>query len=211
MKNDQINSKEIEASTVPPSKLDEMHPGGLTPFLRTPELDTSRFYMGSLLTFLSTGNDTGGRTSLMIYDGVPGNEPPPDVHEWEHETYYILEGIMEFYCDGKVMLARQGELVFLPEGKAHAFFIRSPQVKLLITLHATSEHAVGLDRYFLEMSHPAESMSLPENQATYATDGPERAIAVGEKTGIKILSPEETADLLPHYPGFGARRELLKD
>lgn len=167
--------------------------------------------MGSLLTFLSTGNDTGGRASLMIYVGVAGNEPPPHIHEWEHETDYILEGIMEFYCEGKVMFARPGELVFLPKGKAPAFFIRSPEVKLLINLLATSEHAVGLDRYFLEMSHPAESTSLLKNQATYAVDGPEEAIAVGNKNGVKILSPEEIVKLLPDYPGFVTKRELLKE
>lgn len=58
----------------------------------------------------------------------------------------------------------------------------------MITLQATDEHAVGLDQYFLEMSHPAESMSLPENQATYAEGGPEKAIAVGNETGVKISS-----------------------
>src|ERR1700761_8037716 len=145
MESNKVNENEISANKITPAPLAERHVCGLDPFIRKPELATSRFYMGSLVSFLSTGNDTGGRTSLMIYSGRPGNEPPPHLHEREHETYYILEGIVEFYCDGKVMLAGPGELVFLPMGKAHAFYIRTPEVRLLISLQATGEQAVGLD------------------------------------------------------------------
>lgn len=38
-------------------------------------------------------------------------------------------------------------------------------------------------------------------------EDPSRAIRVGEENGIHILSPEEIARELPHYPGFGANLE----
>jgi hypothetical protein len=50
-------------------------------------------------------------------------------------------------------------------------------------------------------------MELPPMATTYALDDPARGIATGAKHKIKILSPAETVDLLPHYPGFGARRD----
>jgi len=211
METNQIDVNEIAANTVAPSKLNDKSLDGTAPFVRQADLETSKFYMGSLMSFLSTGDDTGGRTALMLYQAKPGNEPPPHIHEWEHETYYVLEGIMEFYCDGKVMVAKPGEFVFLPMGKAHAFYIRSPHVKVLIGLQANSDHAVGLDSYFLEMSGPAESMSLPTHAVTYVMDDPQHAVRVGSKHGINILSPEETAKLTPHYPGFGVTRDLLQE
>lgn len=211
MKTSQIELNEIEANTVAPSKIGDKTLDGTMPFVRQADLDTSKFYMGSLMSFLSTGDDTDGRTALMLYQAKPGNEPPPHIHEWEHETYYILEGIMEFFCDGKVMIARPGEFVFLPMGKAHAFYIRSPHIKVLIGLQASAKHSVGLDSYFLEMSGPAESMSLPDHGITYVMDDPEHAVRVGSKHGINILSPEDTAKLIPYYPGFGVERALLED
>jgi len=44
----------------------------------------------------------------MEYQAKPGNEPPPHVHEWEHELYYVLEGAMEVYVEDKILLARAG-------------------------------------------------------------------------------------------------------
>jgi choline dehydrogenase-like flavoprotein len=40
--------------------------------------------------------------------------------------YYLLEGRMEFYCDDEILSICAGEIAFLPQGRAHAFYIRSP-------------------------------------------------------------------------------------
>jgi hypothetical protein len=37
------------------------------------------------MAFLATGSETGGRFALMEYHTKLGNEPPPHVHEREHE------------------------------------------------------------------------------------------------------------------------------
>jgi quercetin dioxygenase-like cupin family protein len=183
---------------------------GSVPFHHAANLETSNFYMGSIMSFLAKSTETGGRYALMQYQAKPGNEPPPHSHDWENETYFILEGHLEFYCDDKVIQAGPGEFVYLPRGKAHAFYIRSPRIKVLISIQASGNHAVGLDSYFLEMSSPAESMSLPETALTYVMDDPGHAVKVGAEHGIRILSPEQTSELLPHYPGFGFQRELVK-
>jgi quercetin dioxygenase-like cupin family protein len=63
-----------------------------TAFARAANVDSTFAYMGSLMTFLATGSETGGRFAVMEYHTKPGNEPPPHVHEPEHELYYVLEG-----------------------------------------------------------------------------------------------------------------------
>ena len=178
-------------------------------YQRRATLESSMFYMGSLQSFLAKGDDTGGRFALMEYQAKPGNEPPPHVHEWEHELYYVLEGAMEFYVEGKILLAREGEVVFLPQGKPHAFYIHSSHLRVLILAQASGEHAVGLDRYFIAMAEPATSMSLPIGAVTHTMDDPSHSIRLGAENGIHILSPAETAKELPHYPGFGVKRELI--
>lgn len=180
-------------------------------YQRKATLDSSMFYMGSLQSFLAKGDDTGGRFALMEYQGKPGNEPPPHVHEWEHEMYYVLEGAIESYVEDKILLARAGEVIFLPQGNPHAFYIRSSYVRTLVLAQASGEHAVGLDRYFIAMAEPATSMSLPIGAVTYVMDDPSHSIRLGAENGIHILSPEETAKELPHYPGFGVKRELIEE
>ncbi len=180
-------------------------------YQREATLDSSMFYMVSLQSFLAKGDDTGGRFALMEFQGKPGNEPPPHVHEWEHELYYVLEGVMESYVEDKILLARAGEVIFLPQGKPHALYIRSSYLRVLILAQASGEHAVGLDRYFIAMAEPATSMSLPIGAVTYTMDDPSHSIRLGAENGIHILSPEETAKELPHYPGFGIKRELIEE
>ena len=172
-------------------------------FKRSPSLKTTLAYMGSNMSLLAKGEETGGRFALMEFHSRPGNEPPPHIHEWEDELYYLLEGGMEFYCNDEVLSVGAGEVAFLPQGKAHAFYIRSPIVKALILVQATGERAVGLDRYFIDMGEPAASIELPDHQATHVMSDPAHATRVAATNGIRILSPEETAKLLPRYPGFG--------
>src|SRR5215467_1763191 len=127
-------------------------------FARAVDLDSTFAYMGSLMTFLAKGSETGGRFALMEYHTKPGNEPPPHVHEREHELYFVLEGTMRFYCEDKTLDIGPGDVVFLPQGKAHAFICTSNAVRALIFVQATGEDGVALDRYFLAMSEPAKSM-----------------------------------------------------
>ena len=172
-------------------------------FARTANVDSTFAYMGSLMTFLAKGSETSGRFALMEYLTKPGNEPPPHVHEREHELYFVLEGTMRFYCEDKILDVGAGDVVFLPQGKAHAFTCTSDVVRTLIFVQATGVDAVGLDSYFLAMGEPAASMGLPESAVTYAVADPEHAIRVGASNGIRILTPSESQRALPQYPGFG--------
>jgi mannose-6-phosphate isomerase-like protein (cupin superfamily) len=174
-----------------------------TAFARAANVDSTLAYMGSLMTFLAKGSETSGRFALMQYHTKPGNEPPPHVHEREHELYFVLEGAMRFYCEDKILDIGAGDVVFLPQGKAHAFNCTSSVVRTLIFVQAAGKDAVGLDSYFLAMGEPAASMVLPESAVTYAVADPEHAIRVSASTGIRILSPSETRRALPQYPGFG--------
>jgi mannose-6-phosphate isomerase-like protein (cupin superfamily) len=174
-----------------------------TAFARAVNVESTFAYMGSLMTFLAKGSETSGRFALMEFHTKPGNEPPPHIHEREHELYFVLEGTMRFYCEDKILDVGTGEVVFLPQGKAHAFICTSDVVRTLIFVQATGQDAVGLDSYFLAMGEPATSMVLPESAVTYAVDDPEHAIRVGASNGIRILSPSESQRTLPQYPGFG--------
>ena len=176
-------------------------------FVRSAVTETTRSYMGSLMSFLVTSAETKNRFFLLELRMKPGNEPPPHLHYDQDEVYYILEGELEVYCMGEVRTVRAGETIFLPRNQAHAFYYLSPTLRFLALLQPGGLDGYGLDRYFEAMSSPATSMELPANATTYALSDPAPAIALAAKYGVKMLTPEETAELLPHYPGFGVPRK----
>ena len=169
-------------------------------FMRGANLGTSMMYMGSIVSFLVRAQETDGRFAMVEYRARPGNEPPPHVHLWEHEIYFVLEGKIEFHCEDQVETVGPGETIFLPAGKAHAFYIRSGYLRTLIITLATTEEPAGLDSYFATMAMPATSMDIPTDAVTYLIDDPSRAIEAGKKYGIRILSPEEARRALPAFP-----------
>lgn len=169
------------------------------PFSAAPGIDNSLFYMGSLMSVLASTEATGGAFTLLEYRSRPGNEPPPHLHVGQDELLYILEGEIEAYTRDAVTTVSAGQSLFLPRDQAHAWYVNTPGLRMLIVTNPA-----GLDHYFAAMAEPATSMVLPEGGLTYIMADPEHAIAVGKQYGIRILTPAETDELLPAYPGFGA-------
>jgi len=173
-------------------------------FVRGANLDTSLMYMGSIMSFLIRARDTDGRFAMVEYRARPGDEPPPHVHLREHEIFSVLEGKIEFHCEDQVETVGPGETIFLPKGKAHAFYIRSEYLRTLIISLAATDEPAALDSYFASMAKRATSMDIPTDAVIYLTDDPSHAIEAGKKYGIKMLSPEEARQALPHFGGLGA-------
>jgi hypothetical protein len=59
----------------------------LVAYKRSRSLESSNWYMGSLLTFLAESKDTDGSFTLLEGLLKPGNEPPPHVHGREDELF----------------------------------------------------------------------------------------------------------------------------
>jgi len=86
-------------------------------FGRAVTLESTFAYMGSLMTFLAKASETSGRFALMELQTKPGNEPPPHVHEREHELYFVLEGTMRFYCEDEILDIGAGEVASFPRAR----------------------------------------------------------------------------------------------
>jgi quercetin dioxygenase-like cupin family protein len=170
------------------------------PYKRARTLDSSRWYMGSLVTFLAESKDTDGGFALIEYYSKPGNEPPPHVHEREDEFFYILEGEVDAYAGKEVFSAGAGECFFFRRRIPHAFVIRSPRLRALILISPA-----GFEKYFRVMSSPAGTLDLPPDAVTYLQGTPEEAVAMGAELGTQFLSPGEIAEQMPAFPGISAR------
>jgi quercetin dioxygenase-like cupin family protein len=173
-------------------------------YSREVNVDSTIKYMGQVITVLAKGTETNGRFAFMEVKVRPGLEPPPHIHEREHELFFVLEGTIRFYTPEKTFDVQAGGVGFLPQGKPHTFVCLTEEISALIMVGATGDETVGMDGYLLAMGEPARDMVLP-SAITNAVEDPEQAISVGASWGIRFLTPEDTKKALPLYPGFGVR------
>ena len=165
----------------------------LRPYHRAADRTSTVSYLGSEVAMLAKGEDTGGRFTLMSGEVKRGSEPPPHVHEWEDEFYYVLQGEMEVYCGTDVFRACSGEVIFLPQGIPHAFNCVTSSLRMLVQAQATREQGVTSDRFLLQLANPT----------TDTGDPAARVMEIAAENGIRFLSPGEIANALPSYPGVG--------
>src|SRR5260370_3185430 len=103
----------------------------LEAFKRRPAVELSTWYKGIFVSHLATGKGTGGAFGLVMSRMRSGTEPPPHIHEREHEVFYVLEGELEVYVAGEHFRTGVGECVFLAAPKAHTFKIASPEIRMV--------------------------------------------------------------------------------
>src|SRR5688500_20121225 len=87
------------------------------------ELARSVWFTGALLTFLATGEETGGQFALVeevFRKGVTALAPM-HVHSREEGSFYVLEGEMTFYVGAAVIPAAAGARRGMPRGGPHGY------------------------------------------------------------------------------------------
>ena len=116
-----------------------------------------RWWMGCLATIKVTSAQSGGQFSL-VECVLPREVPvPAHIHTDQDETFYLLEGELEFRIDGQARIAQAGDVVFVPRGTAHEFSTRSATPARYLFLHSPG----GLDEFVRISSEPAPSPTLP--------------------------------------------------
>jgi quercetin dioxygenase-like cupin family protein len=87
----------------------------LTPEQREPALSV----VGTQVTILAS-NAVTQSYGITLQRGDEGTGPPPHSHDWD-EAFYVLNGEIEFLCDGKSHACLPGTLVHVPRGTVHGF------------------------------------------------------------------------------------------
>ena len=160
------SSEESELEKVPPK-------------MNSPELKNSYWYIGHLMSILISGKDTNGAFSLIHGYEIRGLEPPPHVHTKEDESFYILDGEINYTVDNELFKAKRGDWIFLPRNVQHSFQVQSDQAEVIIHLSPG-----GFEEYFREMSEPAKALIIPPRP-----QGPpdvKRIIETASKYGVRF-------------------------
>ena len=153
------------------------------PILRAPDEGRMLWVVGELLTLKLVGSDTDGAFALLEEVTPPQGGPPPHMHTREDETFYVLEGELEFVVGGRALLVSAGSVVYGPRGIAHAFRNVGPTPSRM----AVYITPAGLEGMFEEFGEPVTDPSSPP-------EGPpdiERLVAINRKHGVEMPPPPE--------------------
>jgi quercetin dioxygenase-like cupin family protein len=70
--------------------------------------------------WLFEGERFGSSVSFFTNRHPPGDGPPAHTHPYD-ETFLIQEGEGTFVVDGQESVAREGQIVVVPEGAVHSY------------------------------------------------------------------------------------------
>lgn len=116
---------------------------------------------GDRYTFLVTGEETDGTYFVMEAWVPPGGGPGPHIHTLEDETFYVLEGEIEFLLGDDIVVAGPGDFVSIPRGTVHRFTNASDETARLVLTFTPA----GIEGFFKETldQAPPESEDVPDN------------------------------------------------
>jgi quercetin dioxygenase-like cupin family protein len=126
------------------------------PVCQKPTLENSVHYIAHTFSFLATGKDTDGTFSLIHCFFRKGFMAPPHYHKLEDESFYLLEGEIDFHVGDKKFKAGAGEFVVLPKNVPHHFNLISETAKALLLITPA-----GFEVFFQEFGQPAQTLDLP--------------------------------------------------
>lgn len=138
---------------------------------------------GELMTFLVTGEESGGALFAAEISVAPGGGTPPHIHHREDESFRLLEGTLTIQVGGDTIAARAGDFIYLPRGIAHSFKNTGDGLAKAVVLATPS----GLEGFFAEVFEPAADRSAPPPPTSKELI--DRALAASSRYGLELLPP----------------------
>ncbi len=108
--------------------------------------------VGDTYTTLLTGAQTGGAFTLLEALVPPDTGPPPHWHTDADETFFLLDGTMEFHVGDDVYEATAGTTVFVPKNVRHHFRNTGAAPARMLFIYSPP----GMEGMFAEIGTPGE-------------------------------------------------------
>jgi mannose-6-phosphate isomerase-like protein (cupin superfamily) len=118
---------------------------------------------GTEVTFKVKSDQAEG-ASCTEWLAAPGFDTGLHVHERLEETWYVLDGELEFRVGDETFSAASGACVFVPARVSHAFANRSQAPAKFLLMLSPPTH----DRYFVELAEILGRTGPPDSEAIAA-------------------------------------------
>ena len=106
-------------------------------------------------------SDHAKGASCTEWVAAPGFDTGLHVHERLEESWYVLDGELEFRLDDETVRAGAGACVFVPPHVAHAFANRTDEPTRFLLITSPPGH----DRYFDELAEILAADGPPDSEA----------------------------------------------
>lgn len=143
----------------------------------------SIWLLGDLYTFKAVSEDTGGAFALWETTSPPENGPPPHLHHREDESFYILDGELEFLVGDETVRGGPGTFLRIPKGTMHTFKSVGTTPARFLAMVVPG----GFEKFFFEAGEPATDKTSPPVQ-----EGPpdvEKLVATAARYDCEIPPP----------------------
>lgn len=123
------------------------------------------YWLGPELVSIDlTADETNGELGMFTSVVPPMGGPPPHVHRFESETFYVLDGTFEFFVDGEFHVRRAGGTAYVPAGTPHTFRnIGAAEGRLLMVVAPG-----GFEGYFAACGVPEQMGPQPMSDIVVA-------------------------------------------
>jgi len=140
------------------------------------------WFLGVLAIIKATGETTDGRVVVIEHLAPEGAGSPLHVHTREDEWFYVIEGELSLWVDGRLIKAPAGSFVYGPRAVPHTFTVTSPHARFLLVTEPA-----GFENFMRALSEPAKTLTIPP----VASEPPdfERLTRIAADYGIEILGP----------------------
>ncbi|MBW4717751.1 cupin domain-containing protein [Saccharothrix obliqua] len=149
------------------------HPAGTGPTI---------WFGDAIYTFKATTANTNGSLTFAEATVPPGGGPPPHVHPYTDEAFFILSGDLEFLNGEDTFRAGEGDFVWVPRGVRHRFRNVGLHVSRMLFLFSPG---AGMEGFFNSIGTEA----VPGEAPPPLTDVQKQQIVdLSSRYGI-VLSP----------------------
>ena len=147
---------------------------------------------GDRVSFLVTGAESRGGCFIVEGMAAPGGGPPPHIHHFEDESFYILEGTATFQAGGQTIHAKPGDFIHIPRGTVHS--LRNDgtvPARALIVISPAGP--AGMQRFFEEAFYPTTDRSAP--LPPISEELVKRMMAAAARNGMEFSPPGQQCDI----------------
>lgn len=136
---------------------------------------------GDHYTFLVTGKESGGAYFAMEALVPPGGGPPPHIHSREDETFYLVEGSIDFRLGDEMVTAGPGDFVNVPKGTVHCFHNSGTETARMVLTFTPA----GMEGFFEDTLEPAPNhpRGAPDNVEEVAA----RYVEAAPRYGLEFV------------------------
>ena len=127
------------------------------PFNSTSKKAPAYWLLDILWVVHATGEQTQGNYSMIEQWMSPDGGPPPHVHPYADESFWVIEGEMTVKVGGKTLVLVPGSLGHVPRNTVHSFKVTSKAVCRILNYYTPA----GFEQCIIGSARPAERRELP--------------------------------------------------